>query len=199
MSGKVSVVLFGHSFPARFLRHVREQNSDTSVSSVLGLDDRYSVFVDGHPGLTYARVLDSLPHYVRRMKEKSVDLLIIDLGTNDLCNHENTPETVVQMALKFIDSLVPQGVTPQHIVFLSVIQRSAISRRGQVACSTFNHRVRRYNLMLSRALEGHPNAKTYAQRRINHPKYLVDGCHLNQEGMVNYCRGIKGAVGQYEI
>ena len=142
MSGKISVVLFGHSFPARLLRHVREQQNATSVSSLLGLDEKYTVFVDGHSGLTYGRLLGSLPHYVGKMKEKSVDILVVDLGTNDLCSQENTPEKVVQMALGFIDSLNPRGVTPRCTVFLSVIQRSVISRRGQVACSTFNHRAR---------------------------------------------------------
>lgn len=196
MSEGTSVVLFGHSFPARLARYIRNQQKQ--VSDFLGLGPEYSVVIDGHPGLTYARAIGSFNHYTQRMKRVAVDILLIDLGTNDLCDMLTTPGEVVKRATRFLNLLTENGISPKHVVFLSVIQRSVITRRGQVAVSTFNHRVRRFNSILSHALSDYPNASMYAQRRINHPKFLVDGCHLTPEGMVNYGRNLKGAVRKIE-
>ena len=80
-----------------------------------------------------------------------------------------------------------------HSVSVSV-RRSIISRPGQVTCSAFNHRVKDYNRLLADQLSKYETVEMYSQRRVNNPKYLVDGCHPTAEGMQKYCRDIREAI-----
>ncbi len=109
------------------------------------MSSRFTIFVEGHPGLSFGRIFDNLSHYLSIMKTKLFDILVVDLGTNDLCDSDNPPEVVIQKVLTFLDHLKSNNITPQKIVFLSVIRRSSISRPGQIACSTFNHRAKKFN------------------------------------------------------
>ena len=169
-----------------------------SVEQFVGVPEDIRLGIIGYPGLTYDKVLNNPDRYLSRLKEEPADILCIDIGTNDLCGKENPPSVVVQKTKRFLDKLFSEGIRPRQIVLFSVIQRSVISRPGQVPLSQFNHRAKRYNAMLTRALEaGYPYARMYAQRRINFLEYLSDGCHLNHEGIKMYCRGIKEVLARY--
>ena len=126
MSEKTSVVLFGHSFPARLARQARKAGVD--AETFIGLSDRFTIFVEGHPGLTFSRIFGSSADYLSKLRSNVIDILVIDLGTNDLCNQADSAEVVVQKAVQFLDLLKSNSVVPKRTVFLSVIQRSAISR-----------------------------------------------------------------------
>ena len=192
MSAQISVFLYGHSFPARLMRQAQEQGKN--AKSLLGLNDHFNIFVEGHPGLTYRRILGNLPHYFSELKSKSFDILLIDLGTNDLCNPDDPPEILLQHVVQFIDQLRAHDISPQKVVFLSVIKRFSISRRGQVSLTTFNHRVKKFNNLLASKLKDYPDMGLYNQRRLNHPRFLRDGCHPNPGGMQRYFRGVKEAI-----
>lgn len=192
MSERPHVFLFGHSFLSRLSREAQREHR--SVRDFIGVPDRCSLFVEGHPGLTYQRLFSNADHYLKEMMKKQIDILILDMGTNDLCNPEVTPARLVQNNIQLLNLLETRGINPQCIVILSIIQRSKISRTGQVDLTTFNHRVRRFNSMISRDLKEFPRANIYAQRRVNYPKYLVDGCHLTREGLTKYCQGLKEAI-----
>ena len=186
--------IFGHSFPSRFAREARARH--LSCREMLELTDKHDVLVEGHPGLTYDRMVASADHYLRKMKAvEKIDLLCIDMGTNDLCSLDSTPKGVVDNTLRFLDMLGARGITAQRIIFMSVIQRSVISRPNQVSVKTFNHRVRRFNSTLSRALKSRtPGVCLVPQTKVNYPKYLVDGCHLTVEGMNKYIRQIRWII-----
>ena len=100
-------------------------------------------------------------------------------------------EVVLQNVDKFLDHLKSHGVTPHKIVFLSVIRRTVISRSGQVSCSAFTHRAKKFNRLLTSKLKERPGIGMYVQMRIDYPKYLGDGCHLNPGGMVKYFQELK--------
>ena len=89
---KTSVFLFGHSFPA-ILRQSREQHVEPKA--LVGMSNRFTLFVEGHPGLTYPRIFNNLSHYLSHylslLKSKTFDILIVDMGSNDLCD-PNCPE-----------------------------------------------------------------------------------------------------------
>ena len=195
MSAKPQILIYGHSFPARLNRKVMDTGE--SLDSVLNLTpDQFNVRTIGHPGLTFFRIFSNAEHYIEEVRSYPLDLLILDLGTNDLCNQDGTPETVVENTVKFLDQVCSGANRPQQLRIVSVIQRSRINRVGQVSVSTFNHRAKRYNCQLGRKLESmfSPNVQMYSQRRINRPKYLSDGCHLNVEGVEKYCRGLKEII-----
>ena len=197
MSDKRSIYIFGHSFPARLSREAVTRHQ--SIESLLEVEACFNVHIEGHPGLTYNRIFSNPNHYFSGMKRsQNIDLLCVDMGTNDLCHPDSTPTVVVENTLKFLSSLPVYDIHPRKVVLLSVIQRSMITRRNQVSVQTFIHRVRRFNRSLNRALvQTWPSVRLHPQRRINYPKYLVDGCHLNAEGMKKYVGQIKDIILRY--
>lgn len=200
MADRVRVFIYGHSFPARLLRRSRETGS--SMAELLGLapDWLCDVFVEGHPGLTFGRIFDSTDHYIRKIAAEPIDILIIDMGTNDLCDPSGTPDTVVQQTTRFLDLILGLALPPRHVVVLSVIRRSRITRAGQITVSTFNNRAGRFNSQLVRRLRSdYLSVRMYTQRRVNHPWLLIDGCHLTVEGMIRYCRGIREVVARFRL
>lgn len=193
MVDKQKVYLFGHSFPARLLRLSRDKSE--SVAETIRVSDKHSVYIEGHPGLTYVRIFTNEAHYFSKLQAHSFDILCIDMGTNDLSAVDGTPKVVVDNTIKFLENLQAKGIRPKCIMLLSVIRRSRITRSGQVSITTFNNRVRRYNGLLSRTLAiRFPDVGLYPQRKIDNAKYLIDGCHLNAEGMIKYGRGLKDAI-----
>ena len=95
--------------------------------------------------------------YLHHLRSQVADILCIDLGTNDLCGEDVTPRLLADNVVKFLDLLQLSRIAPQRIILFSVIQRSAITRRGQVNLTTFNHRARRFNSLLNRRISYNHN------------------------------------------
>ena len=105
MSKKPEVLIFGHSFSARLMRRSRETGE--SVRQLLNLsEDTANVMVRGHPGLTFSRVLQSPVHYHREICHRPMDAVVVDVGTNDLCNIDGEVDEVVSRAINFLDLLL---------------------------------------------------------------------------------------------
>ena len=124
------------------------------------------------------------------------DLLVIDLGTNDLtCGHSTVAE-VADDALRFL-ALLDDDVRPNMIILLSVIQRTSLSDRGGMTMSpsTFNRRAKAFNSRIAACVSQIANVRMFAQSRINFPRYISnDGCHLTEEGQARYIKGLRQAV-----
>ena len=192
MSNNTPVALFGHSFPARLLREASRRQQ--RVRDYVGLSDGCDLFVDGHPGLSYDRYFGNIERYCRQMSSRRIDILCVDMGTNDLCVPDITPVVLVDKTRRFIECLSSYGISPRRIVLFTVIQRSRLSRAGQVTLNTFNHRAKQFNSLLAQRMRAYPNVHVFQQRRVNHPRYLVDGCHLTLAGLHQYCQGIREVV-----
>ena len=61
------------------------------------------------------------------------DVIIVDLGTNDLCDLDVTAAVLIHRVIEFI-----------HL-----LQRTKITRQNQVTIQNFNHRVKKFNRSLS--------------------------------------------------
>ena len=105
----------------------------------LGLQSCAEVIAYGQAGLSSKRVLDTPDRYLREIRHP--DLLVIDLGSNDLTCVYTTVADVADEALRFL-ALVDNDVHPKMIVILSVIQRTSVANRGGMTVSIFNHIVR---------------------------------------------------------
>ena len=118
-----------------------------------------NLLFQGYPGLTYTRIFDNPMRYIRPLCDAHCDFLIIDLGTNDLCSLEGTPNCLVDYVFRFLSLLESNSCRFKRIVFRSVIQKSGVNtRRGQVDITTFNHRVKKYNRLLKvRLSASHPD------------------------------------------
>ena len=158
------VCLFGHSFPARVSRYGREH-----PNYLAGLSDDCSLDIQGHSGLTFAEVFANPSRYLPNLKE--FEVIVIDLGTNDLCDVDVSPSLLVTRALHLVALFEQYDVKPRYIVFLALIQRTLISRQGQVTVSTFNNRIKKYNTQLkSRIASLSPRVQVRFQSKVNHSK-----------------------------
>ena len=109
------------------------------------------------------------------------DLLVVDVGSNDLGPVDTSVAEVVDNALRFLGVLDCYNVFPKVVVFLSVVQRTSIGNHGGVSLNT-------------RILQ-QVNVRMFSQTRVNLPKYICEnGCHLTEEGQLRYDRGLRQAV-----
>ena len=113
-------------------------------------------------GLSFKRVLASPDRYLSDIGKRHTDLLVIDLGTNDLVCGDNMADN----AMRFI----ALEVHPKIIVILSVIQRTSMGTWGGMTLSTFNHRVNSFNSRLAACVRQLANVRMFAKSRINFPR-----------------------------
>ena len=97
------------------------------------------VIAYGQDSLSFKRVLESPDQYLKEIGRP--DLLVIDLGSNDLTCVYSTVAEVADDALRFL-ALVDNDVRPKMIVLLSVIRRTSVSDRGGINMSTFTFNLR---------------------------------------------------------
>ena len=192
---------FGHSFPKRLFRYL--QDARQNLLDLVDLPDGCECFLDGYSGLTFNK-LNSDPHtYLQRIltrnAQKPIDVLSIDVGTNDLCHPDVTVSVLVDEVIQFLDVLTRFEIRPKFIVFFSVIQRTTITRTGQVSLQCFNHRVKKFNKRLCKVLKPrNPHVAMFSQSAINLPKFIVDGCHLTEEGIKLYSSNLSRLMFKYE-
>ena len=136
------VCLFGHSF-VKCLCNSSWRRGELVVET-LGLKACSQVVEYGQGGLSFKRVLDSPDRYMNEICRCHPDLLVIDLGTNDLAGADCTVPDVVNLAMRFL-ALVDDEVHPKIIIILSVLLRTSVGNRGEMSLSTFNRKVKSFN------------------------------------------------------
>ncbi|XP_071504282.1 uncharacterized protein [Diadema antillarum] len=112
--------------------------------------------------------------------ELSPDAVVIDLGSNDLCELGATTESTVTALL---DIALRVGIIPRLFV--------------PKWKTDFNAAVHDTNRLLAKFLENLPNVHFWRHRAFtqNHSKlFMQDGVHFNEAGMLRYFRTIRGAV-----
>ncbi|XP_071501990.1 uncharacterized protein [Diadema antillarum] len=124
--------------------------------------------------------------------ELSPDAVVIDLGSNDLCElgatTESTVTALLDLALRV--SRIP-GV--RHVIVCGIIPRLFVPKWK----TNFNAAVHDTNRLLAKFLENLPNVHFWRHRAFtqNHSKlFMQDGVHFNEAGMLRYFRTIRGAV-----
>ena len=122
------------------------------------------------------------------------DLVILDIGTNDLASLTPT-QTLAVNVFKAAESMLKAGV--KRIVILETLYRTPVGKHG--APPLFNTRVRQLNSQLKSLIKNHIHMeywyhKGLASRITN---YLSDGVHLNVEGTRKYVRSLRQAVRKY--
>ena len=186
--------LLGHSFVERYRR--RAAHDGQTVGQATGLARECQLQTQGMSGGTFHRLLTSPGDLLRRLETITcvLDLVVVDLGTNDLCPQDASPGLVVDSALALVELLRQSNRSPTTIVFLSVIQRTSKGRHLAVSVRRFNRRAKAFNAKLAARVQFLPGVYFYSQP-INHPRFICsDGCHLTDEGVQRYGEGIRRAV-----
>ena len=78
-------------------------------------------------GGTIHQLLASPGDLLRRLNDipRVLDLLVVDLGTNDQCPQDVSPVLVEDSAMALVELL--RNRSPTTIVFMSVIQRTSVT------------------------------------------------------------------------
>ena len=182
-------------------------SNDTDVErhrmAATGLATECQLETQGVSGGTFHRLFTSPGDLLLRLETitRVLDLLVVDLGTNDLCPQDASPGLVVDSALALVELLRQSNRNPTTIVFMSVIQRTSKSRHLADSFRCFNRRAKAFNAKLAaRVCQVFTSILDKPVRclllySINHPQFICsDGCHLTDEGVKKYGEGIRRAV-----
>lgn len=183
------VLVLGHSYISRLnhfiSRDPTRDNLALEKSSVLSF--MFDVGHDNQPGNVF-----SASSQLDLVWELSPDAVVLDLGSNDLCNSGSTPETttmaIIDLALRI--SRIP-GV--RHVLTCEIIPRLFVPKWKP----HYNAHVHETNRLLAKSLECLPNVHFWRHRSfstIPRKFFSQDGKHLNEAGMLRYYRTIRGAV-----
>lgn len=175
-----TLYLYGHSHP-NHLRRMCEENGTSYATLFQRTND--NVLIEGHGGLSYDRLFDSPDHYTHRLRQQPIDVLCVDMGTNDLCHPNVSPDKLVELTEDFLDTMRMYRIRPKITVFLSVLKRTFMSSHpNQVSLHVHNQRVDEFNRRLSDCLAlKYPTVQLWSQEPYNHPP-LIHGCHLSPAG-----------------
>ena len=186
--------LLGHSFVDRYKRRAAQNRQ--SMGQATGLARECQLQAHGVSGGIIHQLLASPGDLLRRLNDIPwvLDLLVVNLGTNDVCPQDASPGLVVDSAVALVELLRRSNRSPTTIVFMSVIQRTSRGRHLTVSLRCFNRQAKAFNAKLAARIQFMPRVYLYTQQ-INHPRFICyDGCHLTDEGIQKYGEGIRRAV-----
>lgn len=194
-SSVLKIQLFGHSYVTRFLDFIR---SDATLRTNFNLDGNPLVQYSGFPG---ARVR-TLEQNLEVVEDFHPDILVLIIGTNDLCDTNTTPSAVVHKICDLIRTLLDVIHIPRVIV-LPCLHRAwpEVRSRFRIDPVLFNQRADSLNLLLSTHLRTFPQNRVHLWRLKGFwsPKaernYLhVDGVHLSRHGQRRLFHNIRAAL-----
>ena len=188
----MSFVLFGHSFVKRLKRKRGSQFKIELQSKVV------PVTCIGEGGLTLSRIRARPRKYYEYLRQANPLVLIIDLGTNDLCSKNVNPNQVHSSLCDFVYELPKRGINPEVIVFLPVLPRTGGLRGGQVSLEEFNDRAERFNDLIQQSTFVEDQWWLWEHRGLKNSRYNLDGVHLNTSGMALYGKTLRQITKYFE-
>ena len=179
--------VIGHSFVRRADQHLQSIQMNN-----LGLP-LFSHKVE-FLGLGGAHILDLIPLF--QSSSNLPDVVIIDIGTNDLTNYRAPPHTLALQVFNVARRLITHH-NVAHVVILQVLPRTTWGRHGQP--QSFCSRVSRFNAMLESLVYQYKarfpvSCWMHKGMRSNINNFISDGVHLNPLGLTKYIKSIKRAI-----
>ena len=178
------ILVFGHSFVSRLKKYLSNH-----VLSNFDLDhSQISVITHGISGLKIPSFKQEIYHFVENIHP---DFLIVEIGTNDLCDSNTDPIIMAGDLVDFLSHLSENNHI-QHVVVCEPVFRD-LSKSPQTVHQNpdFNAFVRKFNRKLVKLLISIPYMTTW---RHNPMPLSHDGVHVSPEYLCRYYRSIRGAV-----
>ena len=187
MPGGLSALIIGHSFVRRMRDHVWHNDSLN-----LGLDQFSEVHWHGVGGMT----LQSLWQESSLIVSLAPHVLVLDIGSNDLCSRSVSAGNLVSDLFLFVHHILAICPSIRQVVLFPVYYRAVgyTPRRNQRSLLLFNYQVFLFNGILRHSVRGNTcNGRLHLirMRRIwSCPSrwLLPDGVHLNNRGLSHYRR-----------
>ena len=143
-------------------------------------------------GIGGGTVSKKLSFDLDKIKAIQPKIIILELGTNDLCVVGQCPESVGS-DIEHLVQVLHNHCGAEFITVCLVIYRSAIPPH----VPDFSHKVDLLNKYLKVVLEPLPYAEAWSHRGLQSPSIAVlcrDGVHLNAAGNYALYRSYRGAI-----
>ena len=186
VSNKPNVLIMDHSFVRRFYTFLTSE-TDLRCEQDLGLGSTWCIRFFGIGGRTISktRSFDCVA-----VKSFEPDVVILELGSNDLTPKDVRPETVGSDLADLVAHLF-KVTNAKQIFVCQVLHREQLPRRS------YNLDVDKLNKYLKAVISDIPNARYWRHRGMLLPSQEVlaaDGVHLNDHGQYLLYRSYRGAV-----
>ena len=187
MDNTANILILGHSFVRRLQTFLTEHH-DRRAAHNMNLPHENISFL-GIGGRTVSKMLSFDLDKIKAFQPK---VIILELGTNDLCVVGQRPESVGS-DIEHLVQVLHDHCGAEFIMVCLVIYRSAIPPH----VPDFSHKVDLLNKYLKVVLEPLPYVEAWSHREIQSPSIAVlcrDGVHLNETGNYALYRSCRGAI-----
>ena len=187
MDNTANILILGHSFVRRLQTFLTEHH-DRRAAHNMNLPHENISFL-GIGGRTVSKMLSFDLDKIKAFQPK---VIILELGTNDLCVVGQRPESVGS-DIEHLVQVLHDHCGAEFIMVCLVIYRSAIPPH----VPDFSHKVDLLNKYLKVVLEPLPYAEAWIHRGLQSPSIAVlcrDGVHLNAAGNYALYRSYRGAI-----
>ena len=181
------VLILGHSFVRRLREFVRCRAHGHTFYVDFNLTQQCDVSILGIGGRTVDKIMRHDLHQIRRM---APEIVILELGSNDLCDESCDAESV-SLAIEALVELLHKDMNVRFTMVCEVIPRE------KPPYTSYNEKVYQLNSYLHKALNNASFAKTWRHRGLSNPAvniYMPDGIHLNEAGNKALYRSYRGAI-----
>ena len=191
MPSPVRVLIVGHSFVRRIDQFLSQKYIGFNHNFTLDRSLQHVKLV----GKGGASVDDILPMFLANI-DFSPQIVVIDIATNDLHSNTLPPHKLAQQVFNITKRLISRhGV--QRVIVLEALPRTQFGLYG--APPSFNTKVAQYNTMIKNLVVQTGNAGLVCfwfhkglPSQIH--KFILDGCHFNQDGLLKYYRSIRRII-----
>ena len=187
MDHKTKILVLGHSFVRRFQFFLNQGRDDRTVPG-LNLSS-VDVHFLGIGGRTVAKILAFDLEHVRALQP---DIVILEIGSNDLCEVGQRPETVGS-SIESLVSTLHEVYNVAFIVVCQVIHRATLPSHSP----QYNSSVNILNNYLEVVLDPVSFAEFWCHKGLREPNIPIlnkDGIHLNERGIYALYRSYRGAI-----
>ena len=185
---KTRVLVLGHSFVRRLREFAGQNHSGGPYDLNLGLSNICSIIFHGIGGRTV-----DLKNDLDKIRSAAPNIVVLELGSNDLCDKDSDPETIALSIVALAELLL----TELSLRFIAVCEATACQNEPFVG---YNERTALLNghRHLRGSLRIIPTVKCWQHRGLINPTnnavYAPDGIHLNDIGNKALYRSYRGAI-----
>lgn len=189
-----SIQIFGHSYVKRLKHFLRDH---VHLRFNLNLDSSPLVQYSGYSGA----IVDTLCSNLIDVQDFFPDIVVLLIGTNDLCRPYVTPVSLTNSILDLVNRLLFMCHVKRVVVCQILHRQPSHTSRYQVNTEWFNNKVDETNHMFSsqiRALH-HDHITFWRLKGFWSPEarshsFLPDGIHLSDVGQKKLYSNIRAAV-----
>ena len=185
---KPRALVLGHSFVRRLKDFAAQNHSDGPYDLNLGLSNVCSIIFHGIGGRTVDKLIRN---DLDKIRSASPNIVVLELGSNDLCDKDSDPETIALSIVALAELLITE-------LSLRIVAVCEVTARQNEPFAGYNVKAALLNSHLRESLRVIPAAKCWHHRGLINPTnnavYAPDGIRLNYLEYKALYRSYRGAI-----